>query len=130
MLQPEDLSILSTVRQEALRILNTSIVNQRNCESQICFNQKISYRQSGKSWKKSDLGPGWFWGTILNVKSMTRLAQKLHIIILLHLGLVTFRIHLKKLRKRIIFMIFRFLDASMGPETNCFWFWRYRDKFK
>ena len=40
------------------------------------------------------------------VNLIKRFAQKLHRIILLYLKLVTFRIHFRKIRKSIIFMVF------------------------
>ena len=45
------------------------------------------------------------WGVIFIVNIIKRIARKLSIIILLHFGLVTFRIHFGKTREPIIFMV-------------------------
>ena len=53
--------------------------------------------------------------------------QELRKIILLHLGLITFQFRFGRHLKPIIMRIFRFLDVSMTPKTNCFYFWRPQD---
>ena len=63
--------------------------------------------------KNSNLGFARVWGPILIGDTIKRIAQKLRRIILLHIGLVTFRIHYWKTRKPVIFM-----DVTMTPQTN------------
>ena len=63
--------------------------------------------------ENSGFGVSGVWGAIF-----TRVAQKLRRLILLHFGLIVFRIHFGKTRKPFIFMIFRFLGVSMTPKTN------------
>ena len=46
------------------------------------------------------------WGSIFNVNIIRRIAQKFRRIMLLHFGLVTFRIQIGKTRKHVIFMFF------------------------
>ena len=53
----------------------------------------------------SDLGSGGIWGAIFNVNFDKRVAQKLRRIIMLHFGLVTFRLHFGKTWKVFFFMI-------------------------
>ena len=53
--------------------------------------------------------------------------QKLHRIILLHFGRITFRFHYRKDRKPIMFMISAFSDVSMTPKTNTIYLWRHQD---
>ena len=47
-----------------------------------------------------------------------RMAQKLCIIILLHFGFVTFRVHFGRTRKPIIFMVFGLMDVSMTFKNS------------
>ena len=59
---------------------------------------------------------------IFIVNIMKRIGQKLRIIILLHFGLITFRFHYRRSRTTLIFMILKFSDASMTPQTSYFIF--------
>ena len=65
------------------------------------------------------------WRAIfLNLKK--RWAQKLCRIILLHFGLVTFRIHFKTTRRLRIFMFSDLVGLTMTPQTNYIWFWGHQ----
>ena len=57
-------------------------------------------------------------GAILIVSFNKSMAQKLGIIILLHIRSVTCRFNFGKTRKVIMFMIFWFGDVSMTPKTD------------
>lgn len=48
-------------------------------------------------------------------------------IILLHVGLVTFMIHFGKTRKPIIGMVSDLADVSTGPKTNIIYLRRHQD---
>ena len=72
----------------------------------------------GKSGEIPDLGSWGVWGAISIVDFKKRVARKLHRIILLHLGLVTFRFHFGK-PEQSLFDFGGFLDVSMIPQTNC-----------
>ena len=73
----------------------------------------VPVENPSKSGENPNLGSGGS-GAIFIVSFIKRLAQKLRRIILLHFGLVTFRIHLKKTRKPYIFMI----SGLGGPITS------------
>ena len=61
----------------------------------------------GTSEQNADLGSrGSRGGGIFTLHFTKGIAQKLHGIILLHFGLVAFRIHFRKTRKRFMFMVF------------------------
>ena len=79
--------------------------------------------------KNPDLGLGGL-GAIFIVSFKKRVPQKLRRIILRHFGLVTFRFHSGKTRKRFIFMVVGSPEVSMTPETNCFQLWRHQDTFQ
>ena len=64
-----------------------------------------------------DLGSEGVWGAILIVSFKKRVTRKFRIIILLHLGLVTFLISFWENPKTLIFMIFRIFDVSMIPKN-------------
>ena len=85
-----------------------------------------SYRKFRKILETSRLGVCGGQGGCFIVNSKKRVAQKLHIVILLHYGLVTFRFHFRKYRKTIMFMIVWFLDVSMTPQTIFFKLWRLK----
>ena len=86
-----------------------------------------SYGNLRKSGKNQDLGSGGgVWGAFFAVNCKKKVARKLHGIILLHFGLIIFRIHFWKTRKPFIFMIFRFSDVTMSPKTNYFKVWRHQ----
>ena len=53
---------------------------------------------------------------------MERIARKLRRIILLQFGLVTFRLHYRRILKPLIFMISGFSDVFLIPKTNSFLF--------
>ena len=72
----------------------------------------------GKSGETSWFGVWVVWGAMFLVNFVKNVAPKLCRIILLHVGLVTFRFHFGKARKPIMFMVFGFLDVSMTPKTN------------
>ena len=65
-----------------------------------------------------DLGSTGSGGAISIVNIIERLARKLGIIILLHSGLVTFRIDFRKSQKVSVFMFSDSVDVSMTPNTN------------
>ena len=67
-----------------------------------------------------------FWAFCM-VNIMKRIAQKLRRIILLHLGLVTFRCHYGRTRKPLMFMIWGFLNVSTTPKTNIIYLWRHQN---
>ena len=67
---------------------------------------------------------GKCWATFL-VHLWKRYLQKLCRIILLHLGLVTFRSGYGRDRKPFIFMISGFSDVSMTPKTHIVYLWRH-----
>ena len=54
---------------------------------------RIAYKKLWKNCEKSGFGVSGVWGAIFIVILWKRAAQKLRRIILLHLGLVTFRFH-------------------------------------
>ena len=56
------------------------------------------------------------WG----VNFIERIAQKLHRIILLHFGLVTFEFDFRKTRKLIIFLVFGPSGRNHGPQNQLF----------
>ena len=61
------------------------------------------------------------WGAICIVNIIERIAQKLRRIILLHFGLVTFRIHVGKISENLAFLCFSDLaDVTMIPNTIFF----------
>ena len=66
-------------------------------------------------------------GAICIVNMIESLAQKLHIIILVHFGLITFRFRFGKTMKPFMFMSWGFSDVSMTPETNIIHFWRHQN---
>ena len=75
-------------------------------------------------------GENAIWGSRESVGSfllniMKRIAGTLHRIILLHFGLITFRLQYGGDRKPLICMISGFLDASMTPKTNMIYLWRH-----
>ena len=86
----------------------------------------ISYRKSGEIREKSGVGVWEVWEAIFIVHFKKRVAHKLRRITLLHLGLITLRIHFRKTRKPFIFMIFIFSDVSMTLKTNYFKLWRHQ----
>ena len=55
---------------------------------------------------------------------MKRIARKFRWIILLHLGVATFRFHFGKTLKPLVFMIVGFSDVSMTPKTDIIYLWR------
>ena len=59
-----------------------------------------------KSGKKSGFGVWGVWGDIVIVHCIKRMVQKLSGVILLHFGLIAFRLHFGRIHKVIIFMIF------------------------
>ena len=61
---------------------------------------------------------------------LKRYGKKLRSIILLHLGIVTFRFAYGKDRKPIISMISAFLDVSLSPKTNIVYLLRHQDTQK
>ena len=67
-----------------------------------------------------DLGSGGGVGAIFVVNFENPVAQKLRIIILLHLGLVIFNLHFPQIKKVVVIMIFgpRGVDVTMTPQTN------------
>ena len=67
-----------------------------------------------------------FW-TIFMVHIWNRYAPKLFRIILLHFGLITFRIHLKKTRNSSFPWFSDVLNVSMTPQTNIIYLWRHHD---
>ena len=67
---------------------------------------------------KSGFGVWGVWGTICTVNFIERMAQKLCRIILLHLGLITFRFHFGKTRKPImIFGLGRRVRDSQSQQS-------------
>ena len=61
----------------------------------------------------------------INVKK--RVAQKLRIIILLHFGLITFRIHFGKTPNPSFSCFSDLADVTMTPKTNIIYLWRHQD---
>ena len=59
-------------------------------------------------------------GAISVVNIIKRLAQKLHRIILFHFEFVTFRIHFRKIRKPITFMVFRSSGHDHDSQNQLF----------
>ena len=55
--------------------------------------RKNHIANSGKAGETCDLGVSGVWGVFFIIDIMTRICRKLHRIILLHLGLIPFRIH-------------------------------------
>ena len=83
----------------------------------------ISCRKSGKSGETPDFGSEGSGGGgggvmfILNVKK--RVARKLHIMILLHFGLVAFNVHFpKKKEYHYVLFLSDLVDVPMTPNTN------------
>ena len=56
-----------------------------------------------------------------------RITKKVRRIILLHVGIMALLLHYGRTREPIIFMIFGFLDLSMGLKTNTIYLWRHQD---
>ena len=71
-----------------------------------------------KSGDECDLGVLGVWGVIFTANVMKRIAGKLRRIILLHSGLITFRIHFRRTRKPFMFMVSDLADVTMTPKTN------------
>ena len=88
----------------------------QSCQKKADFLQKVLDNQK----KMPIWGLGGLGGSIFIVNIIERIAQKLRRILLLHLGLVTFRIHFTKDRPPPIFMVFGFSDVSTTPKTNYF----------
>ena len=78
---------------------------------------KGSIRDMGKI---RDLGSGEVWGTNFTLNFHKRVAQKLCIIVLLRLGLVTFGFHFGEIRKVFIFMIFGPSGHVHLPQNQLF----------
>ena len=70
-----------------------------------------------------DLASGGVWRAIFIVNLITRLAEKLHRIILLDLGLVTFRIHFGKTQQVINFMFFGPSGHDHDSPNQLFLIW-------
>ena len=66
----------------------------------------VLYRALQGTWKVTVLGSGGVWGAILTLNVQTWTAQPLCIVILVHLGLVTFSFHVPKFRTITILMLF------------------------
>ena len=66
-------------------------------------------------------------GAISTVNFKKMFARRLRIIILLHLGLITFRIHFWKTRKTLISSFSDLADVTMTPETNYIRFGQHQD---
>ena len=92
--------------------LEAHVANSTLCDSN-------SYK---KSWKIRDTmrfaGLGGLRRVISIVNNMQGIAGKLHRIILLHLGLVTFRFHYGRNRKPTMSMISGLMDVSPSPKNN------------
>ena len=80
--------------------------------------QKNPLENLGQSGKIEDLGSRGVWRIIFIADSIKRITQKLRRIILLHLGLITFRIHFRKTRKPRMCMFFSLADVTMTPKTK------------
>ena len=80
----------------------------------------ISMENLGKSGKKSDFGSGGVLGAIFIVNIMKRIVQKLCRTILLHFGLVFFRIHFGKTKKVTISMFFGFGGLAHDSPNQCY----------
>ena len=70
---------------------------------------------------------GVLGGGICIVNFKKRVARKLHRIILLHFGLVTFRFHSGRTLKPLMFMISDLVDVSMTHNTNVIHLRRHQD---
>ena len=81
---------------------------------------QISHMKSGTSGKNPDLGSRGL-GVIFNVNIIKRLTQKLHRMILLHVGLVTFRIHFRETRKPFIVMVFGPSRRDHDSQNQYYW---------
>ena len=66
------------------------------------------------------------WGVFFIVNCLKRVAQSLRRIILLHFGLVTFRIHFGKTRKPSFLWFSDLADVTMTPQTNYLQLWRHQ----
>ena len=100
-------------------------------KSGLGFKEGLQVQKIPSSFRKlmqnAELGSTGIWEAILMVIFRKRWARKLHRIILLHFGLVTFRSHFGKARKCFIFLVFGpsecYHDAqhqlllTLGPPT-------------
>ena len=62
------------------------------------FRSRLPIENPANPGTNPDLESGGGWGDIVIVNIIERIAQKLHLIILLHFQLVTFRIHFRNLQ--------------------------------
>ena len=69
----------------------------------------------------------WGLGVISIVDIIERIAQKLRIIILLHFGLGTFRIHFGKTQQVIMFMVFGLSGRVYDSQNQFIHLWRHQD---
>ena len=94
--------------------------------SRFSFVHLSTFWKSEKIWEKCGFGVWEVWRAIFIVNFEKRVAQKLRRIILLHFGLVTFRIHFGRTRKPLVFVILDLVDMSMAPKTNYLKLWRHQ----
>ena len=81
-----------------------------------------------KILKKCGFGVfGGFGGVIFIVIFEKRLAQQLRRIILLHFGLVSFRIHFGKTENLSFSWFSDLVDMSMTANTNIIYLWTHQD---
>ena len=72
-----------------------------------------------KIWENLDLGSRGVWVVILIVRSFKkRVARKVRRFILLHFGLVTFRIHFSKIQKVPVRIIFGLVGRVHGSQNQ------------
>ena len=67
------------------------------------------------------------FGAIFIVYITQRITKKLRIIFLLRFGLETSRIHFRKTRQPLIFMLFGVSDVTVTPTTNYLYLSRHRE---
>ena len=91
-----------------------------------CRKNRFPIWDPGNPGKIVDLGSSGS-GAIFIVNIIQRLARKLRRIILLHLGITTFRFHYGRTLKLLIFMILGFSGVSMTPKPIIFHLWRPQD---
>ena len=91
-----------------------------DCPSRYGLAIRSAMENSRESWENaaSESGGGGVGGTIFILDFKKRVARKFRIIILHHFGLVTLDYLFGTTREVIMFIIYRFSDVSLTPNTN------------